>query len=38
MGALRANAAGHDVAIRSVRPDMVGAHAALATDLYVPET
>jgi len=38
VGALRASAAGHDVAIRSVRPDMVGAHASLATDLFVPET
>ena len=38
VGALRASAVGHDVAIRSVRPDMVGAHAALATDLFVPET
>ena len=27
---------GHDVAIKSVRPDMVGAHAALAADLYSP--
>ena len=38
VGALRARAAGHDVSIRSVAPDKVGAHAAKATDLYVPET
>jgi predicted TIM-barrel fold metal-dependent hydrolase len=33
VGALRAKAVGHDVAIRSVRPDMVGAHVAKAADL-----
>ncbi|HMK62529.1 MAG TPA: amidohydrolase family protein [Acidimicrobiales bacterium] len=33
VGALRAKAAGHDVAIRSVRPDKVGAHAVRAADL-----
>ena len=36
VGALRASAAGHDVAIRSVRPDMVGQHASRAIDLAVP--
>ena len=36
VGALRARAAGHDVAIRSVRPDMVGQHASRAVDLAVP--
>ena len=36
VGALRAQAQGHDVAIRSVSADTVGKHAALATDLYVP--
>jgi predicted TIM-barrel fold metal-dependent hydrolase len=33
VGALRAKAVGHDVAIRSVRPDMVGAHVTKAADL-----
>jgi hypothetical protein len=33
VGALRASAAGHDVAIRSVRPDLVGAHATKAADI-----
>jgi hypothetical protein len=36
VGALRARAKGHDVSIRSVRPDMVGKHAAKAVDLSVP--
>ena len=38
VGALRARAVGHDVSIRSVAPEKVGAHAALAADLYVPES
>jgi predicted TIM-barrel fold metal-dependent hydrolase len=33
VGALRAQASGHDTSIRSVRPDLVGAHATKATDL-----
>ena len=36
VGALRASAAGHDVAIKSVRPDVVGKHATRALDLPVP--
>ena len=36
VGALRARAADHDVSTRSVAPGMVGAHAALSTDLSVP--
>ena len=36
VGALRASAAGHDVAIRSVRSDTVGQHATRAGDLAVP--
>jgi predicted TIM-barrel fold metal-dependent hydrolase len=36
VGALRAKAAGHDVAIKSVRPDVVGKHATRALDLPVP--
>jgi predicted TIM-barrel fold metal-dependent hydrolase len=36
VGALRASAKGHDVAIRSVRADTVGHHAARAVDLQVP--
>jgi hypothetical protein len=36
VGALRARAAGHDVAIRSTNATRVGAHATLATDLNVP--
>jgi predicted TIM-barrel fold metal-dependent hydrolase len=36
VGALRARARGHDVAIKSVRPDMVGKHASRAIDLAVP--
>jgi hypothetical protein len=38
VGALRQQAEGHDISVRSVRPDMVGAHATLATDLWVPDT
>ena len=38
VGALRALAPDHDVAIRSVSPDTVGAHATKSTDLLVPET
>jgi predicted TIM-barrel fold metal-dependent hydrolase len=37
VGALRARALGRDVAIKSVRPDMVGKHAARSVDLGVPE-
>jgi predicted TIM-barrel fold metal-dependent hydrolase len=36
VGALRARAKGHDVAIRSVRADTVGQHATRAVDLAVP--
>jgi hypothetical protein len=36
VGALRARAKGHDVAIRSVRADSVGQHATRAVDLAVP--
>jgi hypothetical protein len=36
VGALRARAEGHDVAIRSVKPDAVGRHASRAVDLSVP--
>jgi predicted TIM-barrel fold metal-dependent hydrolase len=36
VGALRASAAGHDVSIKSVRPDVVGKHATRALDLPVP--
>jgi hypothetical protein len=36
VGVLRARAAGHDVAIRSVRADTVGQHATRAVDLAVP--
>lgn len=36
VGALRARAAGHDVAIRSVTANKVGRHAARAVDLPVP--
>ena len=36
VGALRARAAGRDVAIKSVRPDMVGKHATRSLDLSVP--
>src|SRR4030095_11680524 len=36
VGALRARAAGHDVAIRSVNPDKVGHHATRSVDLATP--
>jgi hypothetical protein len=36
VGALRARAVGHDVAIRSTNAAKVGTHATAATDLYVP--
>jgi hypothetical protein len=36
VGALRANARDHDVAIRSTNAKNVGHHKALATDLSVP--
>ena len=36
VGALRARAVGHDVALRSVNPDAVGKHAARSVDLPVP--
>jgi hypothetical protein len=38
VGALRARAVGHDVSMRSVRPDNVGQHATRALDLSVPES
>ncbi len=38
VGALRARAAGHDVSMRSVNPDKVGAHATRAVDLSVPSS
>jgi hypothetical protein len=36
VGALRARAVGHDVSIRSVKPENVGAHATRSVDLAVP--
>jgi predicted TIM-barrel fold metal-dependent hydrolase len=36
VGALRTSVAGHDVAIRSVRPESVGQHATAAADFHVP--
>jgi predicted TIM-barrel fold metal-dependent hydrolase len=33
VGALRAKAVGHDISVRSVRPDLVGAHATKASDI-----
>jgi hypothetical protein len=37
VGALRQQAAGHDVSIRSTNAAHVGAHRALSTDLEVPD-
>jgi predicted TIM-barrel fold metal-dependent hydrolase len=36
VGALRARAAGHDVSLRSVKPENVGRHATRSLDLTVP--
>ena len=36
VGTLRANAAGHDVSMRSVAPSNIGQHATRAVDLAVP--